>query len=135
MKVIYVAGPYRHATREGIELNIQSAKKVGCLVAQLGWSPIVPHMNTAHMDSIIRPGDEKFWLDATLELMRRCDAVVLCAGWQMSRGTIGEIIEAVRLGIPIYESAEVLPCPAVFVPGPRLPKFIDRAIKQEMADA
>lgn len=133
MKVIYVAGPYRHATRAGIQLNIQSSMKVGCLVAQKGYSPLIPHMNTAHMDEVIRPGDEQFWLDATMELMRRCDAVVLCPGWQMSSGTIGEIIEAVRLEIPVYESVEVLPCPTVFVRSPRIPKFIQKAIRQELA--
>ncbi len=135
MRVVYVSGPYRHATRDGIELNIQSAKKVGALVAERGWSPIIPHMNTAHLDAIVRQGDDQFWLDATMELMRRCDAVVLCPGWQKSSGTLGEIHEAVKLGMPIYEAVEELPCPLLFVRMPRLPKCIERAMRREMVGA
>lgn len=135
MRVVYVAGPYRSQTREGIELNIQSAKKVGTLALERGWSAMIPHMNTAHMDAIVHQNNDKFWLAATMELMRRCDAVVLCPGWQKSAGTLGEIHEAVKLGMPIYEAVEELPCPMIFVRTPRLPKCIERAMRREMVGA
>lgn len=115
MPVIYVAGPYRGPSREAIELNIQVARKVGALAARKGWSPIIPHANTGHLDVIVPDCSEQFWLDATLELMRRCDALVLCPGWKLSSGTCAEIDEARRLGMPIYVSDHELPLGATFV--------------------
>lgn len=38
-----------------------------------------------------------------LELLRRCDAVVLAGDWWLSRGTYGEVCLAVELGIPVFE--------------------------------
>lgn len=111
MKTVYVAGPYRAPTREQVSENIEHAGDIGLRVASLGYSPVIPHMNTAHMDAQAPYLDDYFWLDATLELMRRCDAVVLVPGWENSVGTQGEILEARRLGIPVFEDANDLPAP------------------------
>ena len=43
----------------------------------------------------------QFWLAGTLELMRRCDAVLVLPGYSFSEGTKGEIAEADRLGLPV----------------------------------
>lgn len=107
MKLIYIAGRYRGHTREAVASNIQAALFVGRLVAEKGYMPVIPHANTAGFEHLCELGDE-FWLDGTLELMRRCDAVVLVAGWQESSGTLGEIEEATALGIPVFESAHAL---------------------------
>lgn len=109
MPVAYVAGPYRSATREGVELNIQSARQVGLQVCRKGWSPIVPHTNTGHLDAVDPSIGDDFWLASTMELLRRCDAVVLCAGWQASSGTLAEINVAKSMDIPVYNSADDLP--------------------------
>ncbi len=106
--LIYVAGPYRAATREGVELNIQSAKAVAREMIIKGWYPVTPHMNTAHMEHIV-DADDKFYLDGTLELMSKCAAVVLCAGWQRSEGTLAEIQEAKNIGLPIFYTAGAVP--------------------------
>lgn len=108
MPVAYVAGSYRAASRAGVELNIQVARRVGLLAALKGWSPIIPHANTGHLDELCSLS-ETFWLDATMELMRRCDAVVLCPGWQHSSGTLAEIAEAQRLGITVFYTDSELP--------------------------
>ena len=67
--------------------------------------PVVPHANTALMDDIQPPG---FWIDATLKLMRCCDAVILVPHWHDSAGTQGEIAEATRIGMPIFENLRQL---------------------------
>lgn len=103
MKLVYVAGPYRGSTGWGIDCNIQAARRIGAEVARVGGMPVVPHANTAHYDGI---QDDAFWLAGTLEILRRCDAVVLCDGWRRSSGTRGEFDEAKRLGMPIYEYAD-----------------------------
>lgn len=110
---VYVAGPYRGKSRAAVELNIQVARKVGMLAAIKGWSPVIPHSNTAHLDECCDLPDQ-FWLDSTMELMRRCDAVVLCPGWQHSSGTLAEVAEAERRGIPVFYSDSEMPPVAVW---------------------
>ena len=110
MPAAYVAGPYRGRTRAAVELNIQSARQVGLQIARKGWSPLVPHANTGHLDLADPQLGDQFWLSATMELMRRCDAVVLAPGWEHSDGTAAEIHEACRLGLPVFETVHALPC-------------------------
>lgn len=113
--VVYVAGPYRGPNRHAIELNIQSARAVGLLCCRKGWSPIIPHANTGHLDGIDPTIGDAFWLEATKELLRRCDAVVLVPGWERSQGARDEIIEAQMRGIPVYYAEHQLPDAAEFV--------------------
>lgn len=98
MRLVYVAGPFRAETAWGIKCNIHRAEVVGAEVADAGFMPVIPHANTAHFHGL---GTDEFWLDGTLEIMRRCDAVVLVPGWEGSSGTRAEIEEANRLGIPV----------------------------------
>jgi nucleoside 2-deoxyribosyltransferase len=116
--VVYVAGPYRAPTRAGVELNIHAARKLGAIAAEKGCAPLIPHSNTSHFDEYLPAAGDKFWLDATLELLRRCDAVVLCPGWARSNGTLAEISEARRLKLPIFETDSELPMAAQFVKCP-----------------
>jgi len=113
--VVYVAGPYRGPSRAAIELNIQVARKVGALAALKGWSPIIPQANTGHLDEVVALPDQ-FWLDATMELLRRCDALLLCPGWERSTGTLAEMDEASRLRLPIYMTEADLPNACNFRP-------------------
>lgn len=96
MKLVYIAGPYRAPTREGIESNIQRAREAAEAVCRLGAYPVTPHLNTAHFDGVA--GDQ-FFLDGTMELMRQCDFVLLVDGWEKSAGAVAEFDEAQRLGI------------------------------------
>jgi nucleoside 2-deoxyribosyltransferase len=99
MKLVYIAGPYRAPTTWGVDQNIHRAREIGAIVAGLGAYPIIPHSNTAHMDGA---ADDVLWLAGTLELMRRCDAVVVAPRWERSTGTRAEIDEAMRLEIPVF---------------------------------
>lgn len=115
LPLIYVAGPYRAATRDDIARNIDAARVVGISAAALGWFPVIPHANTAHMELDLPGLGDDFWLAGTLEMMERCDAVVLVPGWQNSAGTRGEIIRAEELGIPVFRSLDALPSASVFL--------------------
>lgn len=103
--LVYVAGPYSAPTKAGRAANIKAAWLVGCQVATLGVYPVVPHMNTAHMDDL---QDWQWWIDATLELMLRCNAVLMMEGWEKSRGARGEEAAAKRFGIPVFYKIEDL---------------------------
>jgi hypothetical protein len=99
MKVIYIAGPFRAPTAWRIAENIRSAEQVGYQVAECGCMPLIPHANTAHFHGEF---DDQFWLDGTLELMRRCDAVMLIPRWDESSGACKEKAVAEDLGLPVF---------------------------------
>lgn len=99
MKVVYIAGKYRGPNAWAVEQNIRAAEEVAARVWAMGLVALCPHANSRHMEGVA--SDEHF-LAGTLELMRRCDAVVLVPGWGSSAGTRAEIEEAKRLGIPVF---------------------------------
>lgn len=101
MRCIYVAGKFRGATQFEVDQNIQRAEALGLEVAKLGASPVIPHANTRSLHTHM---PESFMLEATLELMRRCDALILVEGWQDSQGTRDEMCEASFLGIPVFHT-------------------------------
>lgn len=99
MQIVYIAGPFRAVTAWEIENNVRRAEEVGFLVAQAGAMPLIPHANTRFFHG---HQTEQFWLDGTLELLRRCDALMLLPTWAQSSGARGEKAEAERLGLPVF---------------------------------
>lgn len=97
---VYVAGSFTSDNPLIINNNVARASAVGDLVCQAGCVPIVPH-ETGHRRAQIQT-NYKWWIEATLQAMRACDAVVVVPEYKESKGTIGEIAEAVRLGIPVF---------------------------------
>jgi hypothetical protein len=105
MKLVYVAGPYRAPSAWEIEQNIQRARKLGAEVAKAGAYPVIPHSNTSHFDGL---ASDELWLGGTLELMRRCDAVIFAPDWGTSRGSRMERDEASRLSLPFFDNLHEL---------------------------
>lgn len=103
MRLVYVAGPYSAPDRDGVEENIARAELLGLEVCKLGAMPVIPHSNTAHpFFEAAQP--YQFWIEGTLELLRRSDAVVLTSDWERSSGARGEVAEAQRLGKPVFRT-------------------------------
>jgi hypothetical protein len=100
--LIYVAGPYRARTAWRREVNIHRARAAGVLVAKAGGYPVIPHSNTAHFDD---EADDSLWLAGSLELMRRCDGMLVVDTFDdeggESLGTRREIEEARVFCIPV----------------------------------
>ena len=105
MKVIYVAGPYRGPHNWAIRCNIHSAAALALGVWKLGAAAISPHLNTADFQGAA-PDD--LWLEGDLEILRRCDAVLMTPDWNRSQGATVEHEEATRLHIPVFYSLESL---------------------------
>lgn len=104
-KLIYVAAPYRSNDPFERELNVKAAQYAGYKLAMMGFYPVMPTVNTQGFDAI---GDDSFWLESTLELMRRCDAVYVVDGSHNSEGVRGEVTEAEKIGLPVYVLMEGL---------------------------
>lgn len=105
MKLVYIAGPYRHKTKIGIEDNILRAREAAVAVWKTGAAALCPHLNSAHFDGIV---PDSHFLDAGLLMLRHCDAVLVIGSWEASAGTGAEIHEAYSSGIPVFESVEML---------------------------
>ena len=102
MKVVYIAGKYRGPNAWAVEQNIRAAEEAAARVWAMGLVALCPHANSRHMDGVA--SDEHF-LAGTLELMRRCDAVLLVPNWRDSEGARAEVAEAERLGLPVFGRA------------------------------
>lgn len=103
MKVVYVAGPYRAKSIWDIRQNIRRAEEVALEVWKMGAACICPHKNTYLFDGAHGCHDN-VWLDGDLEIIRRCDALLLVERWEQSSGTRDEVALAIEIGIPIFET-------------------------------
>ncbi len=114
MKLVYVAGPFRaasayvpgHQDMFAVQENIMAAMKLGLEVARTpGAFPVIPHANTMFFTGA---APDHVWLEGDLEMMRRCDAVLMTPDWQRSSGARAEEQLARELGIPVFYDAEAL---------------------------
>jgi len=97
--IIYIAGPYR--SKYGLPgriLNIYRARKLAKRVWAAGYYAICPHMNSALMDGVAP--DQQF-LDGDIEILKKCDAILMMKGFRNSSGAIEEREQASRAGITI----------------------------------
>lgn len=117
-KLVYIAGPFsptkaqlalfgkavtKYMARRCVEENILRAKLLGVKVAKLGACPMIPHANTDHPDfEEVQP--YQFWIEATKEQLRRCDAVLFAEDWEESSGARGENEVAIEESIPRFFS-------------------------------
>lgn len=65
-----------------------------------------------HGGSNVSVMPDEVWYDGYLEMVRRCDAVLLVPGWERSKGALMEKDEADRHGIRVFEYDQVgIPSP------------------------
>ena len=95
--LIYIAGPFRGPTPLDVRRNVEAARDLGMAVAQAGAYPMIPHTMTADFDKQL---SDEFWLTGTLEMLKRCDAIVSTANWEQSKGAVAEINWAVDHDMP-----------------------------------
>jgi hypothetical protein len=107
MKLVYLVGPYRGKSKFKPlnwlqrQINIHNARKAAAALWQLGYAVLCPHLNTSNFDGLC--SDQTF-LDGTMEMMIRCDLLVLLPTWRKSSGSKGEVKKAIERKIPIYEA-------------------------------
>lgn len=102
MSIVYVAGPYTADTKERIQNNVESAASVAIELWRRGHVAICPHLNSAHFDSDENPPSYEVFANGYLDLLLRCDAIVVLKDYEKSRGTLAEIEMAEKWDIPIY---------------------------------
>lgn len=103
MRLVYVAGPLRAASKREVDANIARAAHVALEVYRSGCLPVVPHLLTRWVEILsITLEDEQFLMAGLIDLMRTCDEVWLMDGWERSEGTWDEVYAALAAEIPIY---------------------------------
>jgi hypothetical protein len=110
MKVAYIAGPYRGRSKVKIinwlqrQANIRHAAKVAKWAWKEGYAVICPHKNSGNFDGL---NTDLMFLNGDVEILKRCDVMILVPRWQQSEGTIDEISSITGfndLKIPIVEA-------------------------------
>lgn len=99
MKVAYIAGPFSAPTSWQVMLHVIEAKKLALEVAWLGAMPLCPHGNTESFHGTVT---EEFWYEGTMELLKRCDAIVMHYSWIHSKGSKREHDYAKDVGMRIF---------------------------------
>lgn len=102
MKVLYIAGPYddRQDPIHGVQENITRASRIALEYWRQGWAVICPHMNTAgfhHAKDVQR----ETWIEGDIEILSRCDAILMIPGWARSPGAKAERDYALEHGIEV----------------------------------
>lgn len=96
--LVYIAGPYRAATIEKRQENIDHARVAMLKLMAGGHSVICCHTMTAHCDNLLPDGA---FLKNGLALLEKCDAIYVMNGSRNSVGAMMELELAKSLGLEI----------------------------------
>jgi hypothetical protein len=103
--IIFISGAFRG--KPNIEWNrqqnIRAAEAAALEVWRLGGIAICPHKNTEHFDGAA-PDD--VWLDGDLQILARCDAILLIGHWWDSKGATREQAFAITHNIEILQNLQ-----------------------------
>lgn len=98
MELAYISGPYRDPSIHGIVRNIRRAEEAATKYRKLKYAVFCPHMNSALMDGTM-PDD--YWMHEDLEILCRCDAIVMLSDWELSEGARIEHQKANEWGLTV----------------------------------
>jgi hypothetical protein len=85
MKVIYISGPFTDPdTTNGIERNISIASGYAAKCWASGFAVICPHKNAKDYQHLSLPYE--LWINGDIELLSRCDAILMLPDWEKSKG-------------------------------------------------
>lgn len=98
-RVVFIGGAYAGKTIHDTVENIRKAEYWAIRVWQAGGISICPHTNSALLNGVV---EEKVFLDGYVEVLRRCDGLLLIPGWDNSDGAKMEEEYAKSFNLPIF---------------------------------
>lgn len=99
-KVIYISGPITDNARYIEYDNCLHARQWTQMVMQAGAAVHCPHL--MYLCGLIDICDWETFLSMDVEIIRRCDAILMIGAWQGSPGCIEEYNAAQEAGIAIF---------------------------------
>lgn len=99
--LIYISGPYSGQDTEAVSANIAAARAAAVRIWESGNYAICPHLNTAHFEKSCDVAYEQY-LAGDLDILMRCDAILMLSKWEASNGAKIELEHARAHGIPEY---------------------------------
>jgi nucleoside 2-deoxyribosyltransferase len=99
VKLLYVAGPVRNASIWERHQNILRGEQVAVELWKMGFAVHCPHKNTEFVDGTV--SDDQI-IAADLEIISRCDGIVIIPNWVASIGTMKERKFAYEQRIPVF---------------------------------
>lgn len=103
MKLAFISGPYRASSSYKVQQNIYRAELIAKKYWKLGYAVICPHKNTSLFDCIL---PDEVWLEGDLEILSRCDVIVMMQNWRDSVGATEELKFARDMGMEIIFDQE-----------------------------
>lgn len=102
LKVFYVAGPLNSGTKNQLDrqANILVAERVARALMAAGGAAINVLRANDHMEDV--SSDFEFWMARDLAILAKCDAIVMCDGWRLSKGARREHQFAIDNEIPVF---------------------------------
>ena len=101
MKVVYVAGAIKASNAWEREKNIRRAEEVALAIWKMGAAAICVHSSCRFFEGVLPDGT---WYEGDLEILKRCDAMILVEGWEGSRGTERELDFAIDNKIQAFHT-------------------------------
>lgn len=101
MSMYYICSRYR-GTKEQIAAHIEYAKELTREALLYGHCAIAPHLYITDCLDDSDPEERQIGLETALEILARCDAVIVGQRFGISEGMAAEIAEAKKLGIPVF---------------------------------
>lgn len=101
MKLLYISSPFEspkqfkgiwsRPTEEEIQRRIKAADELGIEALEAGWIPIIMHKNNAGWQHLGR--DPESWYEMDLDVLARCDAILVNDGYHESYNSKGMKLE------------------------------------------
>ena len=113
--LVYVAGAYRGKSKNKlinklqVMRNIYRAWRVARELWGMGYTVICPHANSALMDSV---APNETFLKGDIEMLKKCDGIVMLPGWEYSAGAVREYMVAIdrEMKVMYWDEMEGLKC-------------------------
>lgn len=102
MSMYYIRSRYRGKDKVEIEKHIQYAKDLTRKALLHGHCAVTPHLYITECLNDSDPDERMLGLDAALELLAKCDAVIVGQRFGISEGMQAEIDRAKILNIPVF---------------------------------
>ena len=102
-KLYYLAHPYTGAH----EKNVREVNKIANLLIDKGYIIYSP-ITMSYPLHLLSPREAEFWYQYDIEILARCDGLILAGEWENSKGCIKELEFAEAMNLEIKHINELL---------------------------